>query len=1172
MSLHHSGKGQMVSNEGTEFWAIFPSHVPVDPNSLANYSIFITGKKASSGIVTAGSFSKTFNVIPNLVIEINIPRNVSYINGSESGQVLSQRAIRVKVNEGDPKIVVYGHIFAGKRSAASLILPKEALGQKYFSINYNTRLKENVSDQILSFIAIAAIEPNTKVYLKKGNIDLVPRGILLPNAGDCYQYTSVDDLTGVYAEIDTLTSACKKFAFFSGNTGASIVTESCEAEFPTVDPLYQQNYPIENWGNVYGYIPFSMRTPNSTVSVRTKGNFVRILAKDNGTQVQINGSTVAVLNSGEYYTTTEPLLQAAIISSNKPVCVAQYALSQDCSGGGNIKEGILSLSDPDMVILNPIEYNIRDITIYSSSRENISEQFVNILIKTSATSGFKVNGFKPDAGFQQIRENPEYSYLQLNLNLYSSSSLNLTADEGFNAIAYGFGDRESYAYSAGTNLATTDYLDIVKTGTPKILKNICALQAVDFKLTLPFKASKLTWYLDQADVRIQETSPIQQILSNGQIAYEYIFRTNKIYEKQGSFSITVIAELVSSGGCPSGEQEFKYTVNVIDPPTTSFSSLTESCINSEMIFAADSADSITTWLWDFGDGTTSTQRNAVHSFKSSGTYQVSLIAEAASGCSSVAFQKSVLISKPPLANFLISGSRCQESAIIFTDQSSAPESIISKWFWDFGDGTRQEADNNNPVTHVYKASGNYTVQLKVVNDLGCESIEFNREIVVSAIPKADFSLPNVCLKDASAVFNDKSIIPDNSANQFTYQWDFGDRNSSATNPDTSSLKNPSHQFSQAGKYLITLTVTSGAGCSSVKTDTLQVNGTNPKADFLVVNPNFLCSRNEVVLENASLVDIGKITRLEWYYDFQNNPDLKYVDEEPKPGKKYAHKYPDVFGTGSKNYLIKLIAYSGSECFAEVQRIVQVLTVPELVFSEVPNSCENDPPFKITQAREIGNIAGAGYFSGPGITPDGIFNPFVAGSGVHSIQYIFEPLNGCSDTIFRLITVFSKPDVDAGNDTTILEGGQIRLNIQVTGDSLTYKWSPSIGLDNDTSKNPVASPSSNTIYTVVVSGATGCVASDKILIRVLSSAPIPNTFTPNGDGVNDLWNIKYINSYPDALMKIYNRYGAEVYFTKDFSSGWDGQSNGKSLPTGTYYYIISPNNGRKPISGSVTIIR
>ena len=84
--------------------------------------------------------------------------------------------------------------------------------------------------------------------------------------------------------------------------------------------------------------------------------------------------------------------------------------------------------------------------------------------------------------------------------------------------------------------------------------------------------------------------------------------------------------------------------------------------------------------------------------------------------------------------------------------------------------------------------------------------------------------------------------------------------------------------------------------------------------------------------------------------------------------------------------------------------------------------------------------------------------------------------------------------------------------------------------------------------------------------------MPTAFTPNGDGVNDTWNIKYLDQYPNATVEVFNRYGERVYFSNKYPVPWDGTYKGANLPAGTYYYIINPNSGRKALSGYVAIIR
>ncbi|MDB5007180.1 MAG: beta-propeller fold lactonase family protein [Mucilaginibacter sp.] len=112
-------------------------------------------------------------------------------------------------------------------------------------------------------------------------------------------------------------------------------------------------------------------------------------------------------------------------------------------------------------------------------------------------------------------------------------------------------------------------------------------------------------------------------------------------------------------------------------------------------------------------------------------------------------------------------------------------------------------------------------------------------------------------------------------------------------------------------------------------------------------------------------------------------------------------------------------------------------------------------------------------------------------------------------------------------------------------------------------------------------AAGAVADNYVFVYVPgiltiipppSAVVIPNAFTPNGDGINDTWNIKNLESYPNCLMEIYNRYGEKVYSSIGYGIPWDGTYRGASLPAGTYYYIIDLKVNSKVLSGYVAIIR
>ena len=110
------------------------------------------------------------------------------------------------------------------------------------------------------------------------------------------------------------------------------------------------------------------------------------------------------------------------------------------------------------------------------------------------------------------------------------------------------------------------------------------------------------------------------------------------------------------------------------------------------------------------------------------------------------------------------------------------------------------------------------------------------------------------------------------------------------------------------------------------------------------------------------------------------------------------------------------------------------------------------------------------------------------------------------------------------------------------------------------------------YTCEVTTPCGSISSDHIVIKVLSLPETLNTFTPNGDGINDAWMVQHLDTYPSASLDIFNWYGARVCTAKGFLSPWDVKSNGVDLPVGTYYYIFNPGLGRKTIAGQITILK
>ena len=303
----------------------------------------------------------------------------------------------------------------------------------------------------------------------------------------------------------------------------------------------------------------------------------------------------------------------------------------------------------------------------------------------------------------------------------------------------------------------------------------------------------------------------------------------------------------------------------------------------------------------------------------------------------------------------------------------------------------------------------------------------------------------------------------------------------------------------------------------------------------------------------------------------NNPSDKLTIPFPT-GADISLTYPSFGGNQPSPKTIRLVAYSGQNCFKETSKIITLNPSPQLIFNTIPKICSDEDVVLVNQAKETSGLLGKGTYSGLGIDADGYLNAKIAGAGQHLITYIFNATNGCTQTIQQTVNVFASPSIILAPEIFVLSGGQIKIPATVMGDQLTYKWFPSTFLDHDDVLNPIVTPSSDITYTLIVSTAVGCTASTKVFIKVLNGLEVANAFSPNGDGINDVWAIKYLDSYPNAVVEVFNREGSRVFLSNGYSKPFDGTFRGAPLPVGVYYYIINPRNGRKIITGPLTIIR
>jgi len=1064
--------------------------------------------------------------------------------------------------------VAYAHIYNGNVSGATLLFPTPTLGKEYYSINFEQHSNEGNSNCFFYAVAVdtgtTTIEvipsANTqnmlagKTYtfnLTQGQI-FNALGIITGNDGV--------DLTGSkIRSISSGNAACKRIAVFSGS-GKINIHCPLGASGNSADNYMVQAFPKNAWGKYYLTVPTS----------QMPANFFRIAVQDPATVVKVNGMVLTGLINNFYYQVGQTSAPN-VIEADKPIMVAQYITSANQCGN----TAIAGDGDPEVIYLSPVEQNIDKVIINSTKNFDITRHYLNVVIPNGGTalSSFKIDGAAPTSSFVIHPQNSAYSYLVQNL---SAGPHTIQSDSSFNAIAYGYGGAESYGYNAGANVKDLyQFVSIQNQYATVSFPATCKNSPFYFSMTFPYQPTQIKWQFGGlfTDVTIPNPVPDSTWFVNGRQLYRYKLAGSYIASVVGKFPIKVIAQNPIGDGC-NGEQEIDYELQVFDRPVADFNFIGSGCLPDSIRFSDNSNTGgrpAVKWSWDFDDGKFASIKNPAHLFSTAKEYNVKYSVVTDIGCLSDTVSKKVEINALPVPDFTVSIPDCITKDISFTDASTSTSGNIIKWNWDLADGTKLANTNSTAFSHVYTSTGIYKISLKTETDKGCKD-SISKEIAVSPLPVTGFIVPDNCVNDPFVQFVDTSSIADGSESQFSYRWNFGDPNANAGNPNLSTLQTPTHKYTAVGNYNVTLTVTSSAGCVSTITQPFTINGALPQSIFSINGGNQQCSNNQVSIVNNSTVDFGSIVKMEIFWDYANDPTNKTVISHPSAGAVYNHIYPEFFAPATKSYNITVVAYSGDNCLNTSSQTLTLKATPELVFDPLTGVCANIPAFQITQANLVNALPGNGVFSGKGVSSSGNFNPQSAGAGNHIIRYTYTGINGCVNYAEQTITVFPVPAIDAGPDRFVLEGGSGTLLGAGSGNNISYSWSPSTWLNNANIAQPAITPTDDITYTLTVTSADGCVATDEVFVKVLKTPTIPNTFSPNGDGIHDKWEIKYLNTYPGCTVEIYNRYGQLVFQSTGYNKSWDGTFKDKPLPAGTYYYIINPKNGRKQLSGFVDIIR
>lgn len=665
--------------------------------------------------------------------------------------------------------------------------------------------------------------------------------------------------------------------------------------------------------------------------------------------------------------------------------------------------------------------------------------------------------------------------------------------------------------------------------------------------SLPSLGTISTWNWDFGDG--------SSLNSNQDPSYTYI--------NSGNYNVTLIVN--NSFGCAD---TITKPVQVYFNPATGFS-FSNICFGDTLHFtdttSVDNSTSIATYLWAFGDASpTSSLKNPDHYYPTEGTFTVTLIATTADGCSDVAVFP-VNVFDAPSSAFSFSNA-CLFNSAIFTNSSLAPTmGSIANWSWNFGDGSALNTSSSSPQ-HIYTSTGNYTVTLITYSsNLSC-SDTLQNTVTVFDKPKAKFDFTDVCFNE-QMYFIDSSTI--SNGNIVNWSWNFGDATL------LSSLPDPNHLYANPGTYIVTLIVTTNNGCLDTIAESIVVHPL-PTAQFSTIN---VC--NTIT---SSFTDLSFIpetdTILSWEWNFDDGSPLN-------TNQSLTHLY-----TATGSYSVQLVVVSNFGCKDSITKTSIVHPNPVVNFTtEKKVGCE---PLCVS-FTDSSFIA-----SGANVQWQWSFGDGSPTSNLQGILHCYS-----NDSLFSLInhTITLTVSSDSGCVTTKSENNYITVypnpvaNFSVQP-SITSITNPSISLTNlsaganvwhwnfgDLDTSSINDPLQHTyadtgtyVITLIASTLYNCAdtAYQTIIIEPDFLFYIPNTFTPDGDGVNDYFSGKGV-FIKDFEMMIFDRWGKLIFESNDISKPWDGTAKqGTEIAIqDVYVYSINITDFKKQkhnYKGIVTLVK
>lgn len=713
----------------------------------------------------------------------------------------------------------------------------------------------------------------------------------------------------------------------------------------------------------------------------------------------------------------------------------------------------------------------------------------------------------------------------------------------------------------------------------------------------------------------------------GDGSYANIQRPRHRYSSEGIYRVKLT--ITQQPGC-TDSFILASPVSILDPVARfSMSDSFSNCPPLIVQFTNESENAIDE-VWDFGDGTTINAHNPSHFYSYPGVYTATLTVKGKGGCTN-AMQRTITVKGPKGALSYGPLNFCQAPATI---TFSAITTDATSFTWDFSDGTTVNS-TDSVITHQYNNGGFFIPKLMLVDNEGCKVPVQGGDTIRFAGLTAQFRYTDtsVC-SDSHILFSNTTSSADSIVN---YHWTFGD-GSSADN-----IINPLYAYTAEGTYYPSLSVRTVSGCTDsfravipvrvaltpdVSIRSSNSSGCTPVAISFngMVNTGVAVSQWQWDFGNGNIsADQNPIAQT---YTASNNYTVKLTATGSNGCKKTvtknieAYPLPLIQITGEKNICkgaSTILTASGAasyvwlsaddpvSCISCASTLVSPQATTTYVVTAVsatgctaidsitinvaqPISLKYDNTARVCAGSTIQlRASGASVYEwspSAGLNSTSVSSP--AAQPANNIQYkvVGKDSQGCfSDTGFINVQVDPVPTVGAGEDRSVAAGMSIELIPTVSQDVTEVTWSPTGGIFRNADYSITVKPMVAAEYTVLAKNAFGCSATDRIQVSVINEDPhnalfIPNTFSPNADGANDIFYPRAAGSIKINRFKIMSREGTTVFektnfYTNDAAAGWDGTYRGTRLLTDIYIYVmeITGADGKPTIiPGNVSLVR